>query len=366
MLYKQLRKKSLKLPAIGQGIGLYSWDNSHISLMHEGIDLGMNFFDTAENYDSGNSERTIGKAIKGKRDKVIIGTKFSPENNGYNSIISAAEASLKRLKTDYIDLYQIHWPNPAFPLWETIRAMEDLIQQGKVRYIGVGNLSFNELQEAQSIAAHTITSIQLEYNLFERMVEKEILPFCEVNKTFLIAYSPIDQGRVTDGKRQRKILKEMAEKYEKTPTQIALRWLIHQPTVIVIPKTASCKHLQANAEVVSFDLSYEDIRSIDIVCNHPTFYVPPDQIQVSLQGQGNRPAYQTLEEAKENAMGNIPSPSNLATTMIKDNKIKPVRLIKKQNAKDGPPYCLVEGRIRYWAWLIAHGNQPIPSYIRED
>ena len=366
MIYKKLGEDSLELPAIGQGIGLYTWDDSHISIMQAGIDLGMNFFDTAEGYDGGKSERIIGKAIKGRRDKVIVGTKFSPENSGYKTIICAAEASLKRLETDYIDLYQIHWPNPTFPLEETMKAMEDLTRQGKVRHIGVGNLSLIELKEAQSFSNRTLASIQLEYNLFDRMVEKTILPFCEQNKTFLIAYSPIDQGRVADGKRQRKVLEEIAEKYEKTPAQIALRWLIHQPMVVVIPKASGMKHLQANAEAANFDLSDEDILTIADACARPITYVPPDQIQVSLQGQGYRRTYQTLETAKENAMGNVPSPSDLATTMIKDQGIKPVRLIDNPNLTDRHPYHLVEGRIRYWAWVIAHDNLPIPSYIRED
>ena len=244
MIYKQLEKNGLRLPALGQGVGLYAWDDSHIDTMREGVDLGMNFFDTAEGYDNGNSERIIGRAIRGIRDKVIVGTKFSPENSGRGDVVAAAEASLNRLGTDYIDLYQIHWPNPAFPLEETIRGMEDLKRQGKVRHIGVGNQYLEELSEARALAEGPVASIQLEYNLFDRMVEEEILPFCWENHMFLLAYSPIDQGRIADGPRRREAVERIAAKYEKTPAQVALRWLIHRPEVVAIPKASNRKHLR--------------------------------------------------------------------------------------------------------------------------
>ena len=333
--------------------------------MREGVDLGMNFFDTAEGYDNGNSERIIGRAIRGIRDKVIVGTKFSPENSGRGDVVAAAEASLNRLGTDYIDLYQIHWPNPAFPLEETIRGMEDLKRQGKVRHIGVGNQYLEELSEARALAEGPVASIQLEYNLFDRMVEEEILPFCWENHMFLLAYSPIDQGRIADGPRHREAVERIAAKYEKTPAQVALRWLIHRPEVVAIPKASNRKHLRSNAEAADFELAGEDLRAIDEPAGGRSSILPSD-IRVSLQGQSNRKAYQTVGEALENAMGNVPSPSDLATTMARDRGIKPVRLIENPDGDGGHPYHLVEGRIRYWAWVIAHGNLPIPSYIRED
>lgn len=360
---KQLSTTSIKLPAIGQGVGAYTWDDSQIKVLRAGINLGMNFIDTAEGYDGGHAEEIVGKAIKGIREQVIIGTKFSPEHNSYDDVLKAVEGSLRRLKTDYIDLYQLHWPNPAVPLEETMRAMERIVKEGKARYISVGNLYLRELQEAQSaLVFEKVVSLQTEYNLFDRMIENEILPFCDRNRIMLIAYSPLDQGRIADGVARRELLERMSVKYNKTLAQIALRWLISKPSVIAIPKAKNMKHLEENASSADFDIEKLDIQEIDRIFQRLPIFVSPNRIRVSTQGQMNRAVYQTLEEARENRMGNVPSPADLAKNVVKEEMIKPVRLIYSNNGD----YDLVEGRIRYWAWVIAYGNVPIPAYIRED
>lgn len=367
-IIKQLSNTSIKLPAVGQGMGDYPWNDSQIEVLRAGIDLGMNFIDTAEGYDNGRSEEIIGKAIKGIREKVIIGTKFSPEHNSYDDVLKAAERSLRRLKTDYIDLYQIHWPNPAIPLEDTIAAMERLVKEGKVRYIGVSNLYLREFQKAQSaLVDEKIVSLQTEYNLFDRMIEDEILPFCNRNKIMVIAYSPLNQGKIADGSIRRSVLEQIAKKYNKNPAQIALRWLISKPSVVVIPKAKNIKHLKENAASTDFDLEDKDIKEIDDVFKRPTLHVLPKKIRVSTRGQGNRQVYRTLAEAKENRLGLVPSPTNLAKSMVKEEAVKPVRLIHSLDTTGKYDYDLVEGRIRYWAWVIAYGKEvPIPAYIRED
>lgn len=358
---------SIRLPAIGQGMGEYSWDESQIEVLRTGIDLGMNFIDTAEIYDNGRSERIIGEAIKGLRKKVIIGTKVAPQHHAAQDVIKAAEGSLRRLQTDYIDLYQIHWPNPVFPLEETMSAMEHLVREGKVRYIGVCNFYLRELQEAQSgLSFERTASLQTEYNLFDRMIEDTILPYCSANNILIIAYSPLDQGRIADGAERRKLIENTAKKYGKTPAQIALRWLINNPTVVVIPKAKNLKHLLENAQSCDFDLDVDDIEKIDNVFKRPIVKILPDRIRVSREGQGNRPVYQTIEQAIENNLGHVPSPVNLAKSIVKEECIKPVRLIPALDETGRYDHDLVEGRIRYWAWVIAYGNKPIQAYIRED
>ncbi|MBN2313789.1 MAG: aldo/keto reductase [Sedimentisphaerales bacterium] len=367
MIFKQMDQTSIRLPAIGQGMGAYSWDESQIDVLRAGIDLGANLIDTAEEYDNGRSEEIVGKAVRGIRDKVIIATKFSPQNNAHDNVLEAAEGSLKRLKTDYIDLYQVHWPNPAISLDSTLSAMERLVRDGKVRYIGMGNYRAHGLRQAQSLLdGSKIATCQVEYNLFDRTIEDEILPLCEAERILVVAYSPLDKGRIVDGAHQRKIVEEMANKYGRTPAQIALRWLISKRPVVVIPKARSMRHLRDNALATEFDLDKRDIEQIDKAFRTPLLRIPPDKIRVSLQGEYNRLTYQTLEEARSNPLGFVPSPEALSKHIIIEKTIKPVRLIRTPEPEGRYDYDLVEGRIRYWAWVMAKKNEPIPSLVREE
>lgn len=357
------------IPVIGQGtmgIGGYfskdtTGDAEYVRLLRLGIDLGMTLIDTAEVYGGGHSEELVGEAVQGIRDQVFIATKFSPEHSSYDHVLKAAEGSLRRLDTDYIDLYQIHWPNPSVPLEETMAAIERLVRDGKVRYIGVGNLYLRGLQETQSVLSGTrVTALQTEYNLFDRSIEDEILPYCQEQNITVIAYSPLDQGRIVDSKECRVVLEKIAEKHNRTLAQIALRWLMYK--TVPIPKASNLEHVKENAATIDFDLDDGDIQEIDRVSRRPCIRVPPDRIRVSPQRQGNRPVYHTVEEAMANTLGHVPSPLDLAKNLVKETNIKPVHLVRHTIDE----YDLVEGRIRYWAWVIAHDNAPIPAYIRED
>jgi diketogulonate reductase-like aldo/keto reductase len=371
---KYFEAGSLSIPRIGQGCmgigGEFSKDSSqseqHIAALELGIELGMTFLDTAEVYAAGYSEEIVGKVARGKRDKLFIATKFSPENHEYDNVIQSAEKSLRRLQTDYIDLYQIHWPNPKVPISETIQAMEDLVDSGKVRYLGLCNFSSREMSAAQStLGKHKIVSNQVEYNLFDRFVEGSILPYCQSEEAFIIAYSPLDKGRTTDGDVRRKLLKELAVKYDRTPPQIALNWLTSQPSVVAIPKSINLQHIRQNAASVDFELKAEDKELINRICSSEPDWVDPDHIRVSLEGEGNRKVYQTREEALANALGMSPSPLELAEFIREGEPIKPVRLIPSKNPSGRFSYDLIEGRLRYWAWVIAFdGKEPVPSYIR--
>tara|TARA_Y100000310_G_scaffold342383_1_gene445435 strand:+ start:4552 stop:5502 length:951 start_codon:yes stop_codon:yes gene_type:complete len=313
----------------------------------------MNFIDTAENYDS---EEIIGEAIKSfDRKDVIVGTKFVPENSSYQKVIKAAENSLKRLQTDYIDVYQTHWPNHSVPIEETLDAMLLLKEQDKVRQIGVGNLRRQEFKEVLDICR--ICSFQTEYNLFER-VQKEILDLAKCSDIKIIAYSPIDKGRIVDEPKIESLIDKLSKEFNKTKAQIALRWLI-QKGAMPIPKASSAKHLQDNIDVMSFELSENDISDIDEL-EQTSMWLCPHRITVTDEGEQYRKTYKTVEDAKANALGFAPSPCELADNLIKDNDIKPIRLIEERGQ-----YRLVEGRIRYWAWVIAFGAyQPLPCKIR--
>ena len=152
----------LDFPKIGQGIGAYKWNDSNQRLIRHAALNGLNLIDTAEEYDDGNSECVIGSAIKGIRDKVILSSKFSPHNNSYSKVLQSLDNSLKRLNTDYLDIYQLHWPNPSVPIEETIEALNLLKTNGKIRYIGFGNLTLAELKSIHKLIK--IDTFQIEYN----------------------------------------------------------------------------------------------------------------------------------------------------------------------------------------------------------
>lgn len=378
MRQKTLDAAGQEIAVIGQGTmgigGYLTADHAHdeqgVKALELGIAMGMTFIDTAEVYGNGHSEELVARATKGKRKDVFIASKFSPEHSTCEAVIRAAEGSLRRLQTDYIDLYQVHWPNPSVPIEETMGAMERLVEQGRVRYIGACNFSLRQLKQAQQALTNAkIASIQVEYNLFDRSIEKTILPYCEKEGITTVAYSPLDQGKIGCGdSAQLTVLEAIAAKYQKKPSQIILRWLTMHPTVVAIPKAIHAKHVKENATACDFDLTREDFERIERVFTQEPAYIPADAIRVSTEGTNNRGVYQTLHDAMANPLHFVPSPAVLAQD-IRDHAeedIKPVRLIASRSKTATLKYDLMEGRIRYWAWVIAYnGKKPIPAYIRK-
>jgi len=321
--------------------------------------------DTAEVYADGHSEELVGRAIAGQRDKVFIATKFSPRNSSYSGVIKAAESSLIRLNTTYIDLYQAHWPNPDIDIRETLDALQELVSQGKVRFIGLSNFSKIEMARAQKcLSGGKIFSNQVEYNLFDRFADLDIIPHCHETEARVIAYSPLDKARAIKG-RGGNLLTELAEKYQCSQSQLTLNWLVSQRNVIPIPKSSNPKHIEQNAEALKFEIDTADLKQIDSYFPSSPVYVDPRTIKVSLDGEGSRSVYQTIEEALLNELGHTPSPRDLARFISQGEPIKPVRLRTISTGHSEYKYELIEGRVRYWAWVIAYDWQrPIPVYIR--
>lgn len=373
---KSLGNTSLQLSSLGMGTGDFFWNSSlseekKVEIIQTGIEHGITFIDTAEGYGNGSAEITVGHAIEGLREKVVIASKFSPEHHAYDDVLRAAEGSLKRLKTDYIDLYQIHWPNPSVPLKTTMRALKKLFRDGVMKAVGMSNFSLREIKEAQDYLEEVpLSAVQMEYNLFERTIEENhILDHCNENKISLLAYSPLDQGQLSAIHPNRyQVLKDLAEKYDKTVPQIILRWLMSRQQVVPITRTTTITHLLQNAEAMTFDLSEDEIKKIDVTFPIEYAQVPTGKIQVALKGEWDHPVYQTLEQALENKLNFVPSPQDLAVSIQKGDCLKPVRLKRRRDTSDGYEYDLVAGRIRYWAWVIAHRQdmKPIPAYIREE
>ncbi len=246
-----------------------SEDAEGIAAIKKAIELGYLHIDTAEMYGAGHSEELVGLAIKDfDRESLFITTKVLPEHLRYNDCIKAAESSLKRLKTDYIDLYLIHIPNPKIPIKETMQAMDLLVRQKKIRFIGVSNFSVEQLKEAQRCTENKIVNNQIEYNLLTRHsgmynvnIESEIIPYCQENGVIITAWKPLVKGSLFLEKN--KLLEELVVKYNKTLAQIAINWLISKKNFITIPKSTNTEHLKENLSALGWKLSEEDMKRLD-------------------------------------------------------------------------------------------------------
>lgn len=268
MEFKELDRTGILIPAIGMGTwGIggflspdYSQDEKMIEVLRKGIELGLTLIDTAEMYGVGHSEELVGEAIKiFPREKIFIITKVLPENLRYKDLINSAEKSLKRLKTHYIDLYLIHAPNPRIPLSESMSAMEKLVEEGLIKFIGVSNFNVSQMEEAQRyLKNNKLVANQVEYSLFYRKIEKDILPYCEKMGITVIAYSPLARGAIPEDK----FIQKIASKYNKTASQLALNWLIKKPNVIAIPKSSKIERLKEFAESTGWNISEEDEKLI--------------------------------------------------------------------------------------------------------
>lgn len=275
MQFKKLAQ--VDLPALGLGTwtmgGREFPDKTHdtkcMRAIREAIFLGMTHIDTAEAYAAGHTEEIVGEAIGNmSRDRLFITTKVAPEHLHYDDVIASAKASLMRLKTDYIDLYLVHNHNPNIPLEETMRAMDELITGGLVRFIGVSNFNLKQLMEAQICTKYGIVANQVEYNLltrdqgqFSEGMESQVLPYCQKNRIMLIAHRPTAKGMLT--RPGYALLDELSGKYQRPHAQIALNWLISKQNVITIPRSTDVAHIQELAHSIDFSLDEEDIKRLD-------------------------------------------------------------------------------------------------------
>lgn len=237
MEFKELGRTGVKVPEIGLG----TWDyRGGAAPIKKAVELGACLIDTAEMY---GTEEAVGAAIRGMREKVFVATKVSGNHLRHDQVIAAAEASLKRLAIETIDLYQIHWPDPAVPIAETMGAMEKLVDQGKVRFIGVSNFYLKNLQDAEAaMTRHKIVANQVKYSLLQRGIEEDTLGYCQKNRMTVIAYSPLARGGLSSrtllkNRRALAALQQIASEAGKTMSQVALNWCVMKPGVIAIPKT---------------------------------------------------------------------------------------------------------------------------------
>jgi diketogulonate reductase-like aldo/keto reductase len=235
-----------------------------------GIDLGMTLIDTAEMYGEGGAEQVVGKAIAGRRDEVFIVSKVYPHNATRHGTIAACERSLKRLGTDRLDLYLLHWRGEV-PLAETLEAFVALQRSGKIRHYGVSNFDFADMEEWWRLAGGAATATdQLLYNLGRRGIEWDLLPWLRRLHVPVMAYSPIEQGRLL----RNRALSVIAKRHGATQAQMALAWLLRQDGVIAIPKAGQPDHVRENRGALDLELSPQDLAELDAAFPPPRRATP--------------------------------------------------------------------------------------------
>jgi diketogulonate reductase-like aldo/keto reductase len=234
-------------------MGIVGRREEKVAALKAGLDGGVNMIDTAESY---GSEPLVAEAIEGlPREDLFIATKVMFLHLRYDALVKSLERSLKKLKLGYVDLYQIHQPSPFVPLKETMSAMEEMVDRGLIKYIGVSNFSLKQMTEANgALKKHRLASTQMPYHLADRRMEKEVLPYCRKENMVLLAYFPLGHGKLVSDS----ALARVGEKYGKSPPQVALNWLLSQENVFPIPRASRKEHVIDNVGSVGWRMSEED------------------------------------------------------------------------------------------------------------
>lgn len=264
MILTELAKTGVSIPEIGLGTWEY---RAGPQPLRKGLEAGALFIDTAESY---GSEPAVGEAVRGIRDRVFIATKVSPQNFRPADLRRSVEASLKRLDTDFVDLLQLHEPNPAIPIDDTMGAIAELITAGKVKFAGVSNFSATQLKAAQkALGRYPIVSNQVRYNLIDRTIEMELLPYCRANHVTVIAYCPLARGlsRIRDCDPTGAI-DQLSRETGKSPAQIVINWCVCQAGVVAIPKGNSVEHILDNCGASDWRLNQEQLALLDERVQH--------------------------------------------------------------------------------------------------
>ncbi|MEK9539246.1 aldo/keto reductase [Pantoea agglomerans] len=269
------------LPVIGQGTW-YMGENpaqraDEVAALQAGLECGLKLIDTAEMYADGGAEEVVGQALLGRRDRALLVSKVYPWNAGEVDAIAACERSLRRLQTDYLDLYLLHWRG-NIPLEETLRAMERLQQQGKIRHWGVSNFDTDDMAELwDEEKGEACATNQVLYHLASRGIEFDLLPACQQRGVPVMAYCPLAQaGRLRDSLFTDPQLTQIAQQKGISVAQLLLAWVIRQPGVIAIPKASSVAHVQENAAALEVELTDEDLQLIDRAWPAPQHKSPLD------------------------------------------------------------------------------------------
>jgi len=268
------------IPVLGQGTwGMAERPRNRageIAALQMAVDLGITVIDTAEMYAGGAAEELVGEALADRRREIFLVSKVLPQHATRRGTVSSCEASLRRLKTDHLDLYLLHWRGPV-PLDETLDAFEALERQGKIRYWGVSNFDVDDMEELVSLTAtagSVVSSNQVLYNLMRRGIEYDLLPWCRARGIPIMAYSPLERGQLAkDG-----TVKAIANRLTATAAQVALAWVLRQDDAIVIVKASHFEHVRENRGALEIELGGEDLKELDEAFPPPTHKIPLETI----------------------------------------------------------------------------------------
>jgi diketogulonate reductase-like aldo/keto reductase len=253
-----------QIPVLGQG----TWGlgesrarrSSEIAALRRGLDIGMNLIDTAERYANGDTEILVGEAIAGRRDEVFLVTKAWPHHATREGTVQACQGSLRRLKTDWIDLYLLHWRGPV-PLAETLEGFRDLRDAGLIRNWGVSNFDVSDLDDLMSLPGSlNVVTDQVLYNLSRRAPEFDLFPACRELGVPIMAYSPVEQGRILGNP----VLRDIANRLDASPVQVALAWVLRLDNICAIPRSSRSEHVYENRAALTIHLDRDALAALDV------------------------------------------------------------------------------------------------------
>ncbi|MPZ07765.1 MAG: aldo/keto reductase [Nitrososphaeraceae archaeon] len=274
MIKRKFGWTNVLVPVIGQGTWMIegNQDSERFAIegLRLGLDLGLTHIDTAEMYGNGHVEEMVAESIADRREEVFLVSKVPPSNSSYEGTLKACAQSLKRLKTDWLDLYMLHWPGPH-SIKETTRAMEKLVAEGMVRFIGVSNFDVEELYEAErALQNERMACDQVLHHVSYRGIERRLLSYCTEHEIAVVGYAPFGHGNFPSPQSTRgRVLMEIAKRYDRTPRQVALNFLSQHPSIFTIAKTSRPERARENSNGVGWELTPEDLATID-----HTFPVP--------------------------------------------------------------------------------------------
>jgi diketogulonate reductase-like aldo/keto reductase len=279
MIRKLILPSQRQMPVLGQGTWGMGENRSafkaEVAALKLGLDLGVTLIDAAEMYGEGGAEKVVAEAIAGRRDEVCLVSKVLPHNASRRGTIAACERSLKRLKTQHLDVYLLHWRG-GVPLGDTLEAFTELKQDGKILDYGVSNFDVDDMEAAAALAGgEAIATNQVLYNLMNRGIEWDLLPRCRGQGIPVMAYSPfVSAPPALTRLLGNATLKTIAERHDATPAQVALAWLLHQPGVVAIPKAVQPAHVRANRAAYDLALTPDDLKDLDGAFPPPRKKVP--------------------------------------------------------------------------------------------
>lgn len=268
MIKRKFGWTGIKVPVIGQGTWMIEGDSDNesraVKALRLGLKLGMTHIDTAEMYGNGHTEELVAQAIDGQRNEVFLVSKVLPSHATHEGTIEACKQSLRRLNTEWLDMYLLHWPG-SIPIRETMRAMEKLVKEGLVRFIGVSNFDVEELQAAENaLRDQRMACNQVLYHLGYRGIERRLLPYCTDREIVVVGYAPFGHDNFPSPEGAGgQILAEIAERHGRTPRQVALNFLTRHPNVFTIPKTTHPERTRENSGGTGWKLTEDDIQAID-------------------------------------------------------------------------------------------------------